>query len=77
MGQKRKASSRFLTSTEPREVDPKDARLGPIETFADVADSEDEFHLNRDEVLLEDGPNEKRRKKWNQEGEQTQTKLLR
>ncbi|KAG0638902.1 hypothetical protein HOY80DRAFT_1016154 [Tuber brumale] len=37
-----------------RGVDPNDAKIGPIETWEDVADEEDAFHISRDKVLLED-----------------------
>lgn len=62
MGKKRKASSRNAESTGPQEVDPKDARLGPITTYKDVADAEDEFFINRDTLMLDDEPNSKRRR---------------
>lgn len=37
-------------------------------TYEDLADSEDEFHINRDKVMLDDEPDVKRRKKWQEEG---------
>lgn len=60
MAKKRKASGRSQ-ATGPKEIDEKDARLGPITTYEDVADSEDEFHLNRDRIML-DEPSSKRRR---------------
>ena len=66
MGKKRKVLSH--RSNEPKPFDPKDGKLGPIRTYKDVADSEDEFHIQRDKVLLDDGPEAKRRKKWEDEG---------
>jgi U3 small nucleolar RNA-associated protein 3 len=65
MGKKRKASGRV--STGPKEFDPKDGKLGPITTYEDVADSEDEFHIQRDKVLLDDAPEAKRRRKAQEE----------
>lgn len=62
MAKKRKASGKAQTSG-PKEVDAADARLGPITSYKDVADSEDEFHLNRDTLMLDDGPGSKRRRK--------------
>ncbi|RPB05562.1 hypothetical protein L873DRAFT_807923 [Choiromyces venosus 120613-1] len=38
----------------PRGVDPSDAKIAPIETWEDVADEEDAFHISRDKVLIED-----------------------
>ena len=49
-------------------MDVQDGKLGPIRTYEDVADSEDEFHINRDKILLDDGPDAKRRKRWEEEG---------
>ena len=69
MGKKRKASSGVTDPPAERGVDPKDAKLN-INSFRDVADSEDEFHLNQDEILLGDGPDEKRRKQWREDGQQ-------
>lgn len=66
MGKKRKTP--VTRSDEPREFDTKDAKIGPIRSFEDVADSEDEFHINRDKVMLDDGPGAKRRKHWEEEG---------
>lgn len=62
MAKKRKAN-RNVQPSGPKDLDPKDARLGPISTYEDVADSEDEFHINRDQLMLEDEPDSKRRKR--------------
>ncbi|MCJ1308062.1 hypothetical protein MMC25_001713 [Agyrium rufum] len=45
-----------------------DARLA-IRTFEDVADSEDEFHIERDRVLLDEGPAQKRRRRQEEHDE--------
>jgi len=66
MAKKRKISNH--QPREPRPLDAQDGKLGPIRTYEDVADSEDEFHINRDKILLEDGPDAKRRKRWEEEG---------
>ncbi len=66
MAKKRKISNHH--SKEPKPFDAKDAKLGPIRTYEDVADSEDEFHINRDKILLNEGPEAKRRKMWEEEG---------
>ncbi|KAI6361461.1 hypothetical protein MCOR25_006495 [Pyricularia grisea] len=60
MGKKRKAS-RQTEPSGPREVDPSDARL-MVNSYEDLADSEEEHFINRDKILLEDGPSSKRRK---------------
>lgn len=36
-----------------------DAKLS-INTYEDVPDSEDEFHINQDKILLDEGPAAKR-----------------
>jgi U3 small nucleolar RNA-associated protein 3 len=68
MAKKRKASGRFAPAGEPNGFSDKGGKMGPITTYEDVADSEDEFHINRDKVMLDDGPDVKRRKKWQEEG---------
>lgn len=60
MAKKRKAPAQ---AKGPKEVDPKDARLGPISTYADVADSEDEYFMNQDTIMVDDEPDSKRRRK--------------
>ena len=65
MAKKRKISER--RSDGPKEFNASDGKLGPIRSYEDVADSEDEFHINRDKVLLEDGPDAKRRRKIEEE----------
>jgi len=63
MGKKRKAGGR---SGEPKAPKEEDSKLA-ISTYADVADSEDEFHINRDKVLLEEEPAAKRMRKSREE----------
>ena len=67
MGKKRKVGGRPFGHDEPRELTDADSKLR-INTFEDVADSEDEFHINRDKVLLEEGPVQKRQRKIQEEG---------
>lgn len=40
-----------------------------INDWQDVADSEDEFHINRDKILLEEGPAQKRQRKAQEESQ--------
>jgi U3 small nucleolar RNA-associated protein 3 len=68
MAKKRKASSRPYGQPEVQGVRDADARIKPIQTFEDVADSEDEFHVNRDKILLEDTVDQKGRERWEEEG---------
>ena len=67
MGKKRKANGRPFGRNEPRDLDDADSRLR-INTYEDVADSEDEFHINRDKVLLEESPAQKRQRKIEEKG---------
>ncbi|KAF6845483.1 sas10 utp3 family protein [Colletotrichum musicola] len=65
MAKKRKASAPARSG--PKELDPADARLGPITTYEDVANSEDEYFLNRDKIMFDEGPQSKRRKRADEE----------
>ena len=67
MGRKRKAGGRPYGRDEPRNLDDAESKL-KINTYEDVADSEDEFHINRDKILLEEGPAQKRQRKIHEEG---------
>ncbi|GAP87805.1 putative sas10 utp3 family protein [Rosellinia necatrix] len=61
MGKKRKA----ITATKPsgpRDYNPKDGKLGPISTFRDVMDDQDQFEEDGDEILFNEGPKTKRQK---------------
>ncbi|PVH76836.1 hypothetical protein DL98DRAFT_464472 [Cadophora sp. DSE1049] len=67
MAKKRKASGRFEGANPDNGFESKGGKMGAITSYEDVADSEDEFHINRDKVLLDEGPDAKRRRKWQQE----------
>ncbi|KAI2626687.1 Sas10 C-terminal domain-containing protein [Hypoxylon sp. NC1633] len=62
MAKKRKASSGLSEPKGPREYNPADARLGPINSYQDIADSEDEYFMNKDQILFDDVPKSKRQK---------------
>lgn len=66
MGKKRKAS-RPSGGSGPKDFDPTDARLGPVTTYEDLADSEEEYFINKDKILLEDEPRSKRLKRQQEE----------
>ncbi|KAL8634930.1 MAG: hypothetical protein Q9228_007527, partial [Teloschistes exilis] len=65
MAKKRKAGSRSdgYSRDRPSEEDSKRT----ITTYEDVADSEDEFFINRDKILLDEGPAQKKRRKVEEE----------
>ncbi|ROT38491.1 hypothetical protein SODALDRAFT_333086 [Sodiomyces alkalinus F11] len=67
MGKKRKASGRNEKPSGPKEVDPADALLGPISTYEDVANSEDEYFINRDKIMFDEAPQSKRRRRQDEE----------
>jgi len=74
MAKKRKGAPR--PSDGPRSLDLKDGKLAPLRTYEDVADAEDEFHINRDKVLLDEGPDAKRQRKWAEQGKYHRQGLL-
>lgn len=69
MAKKRKASSRSKGEDNVSGFEERGGKHRAITTYEDVADSEDEFHINRDKVMLDDGPDAKRRRKYAEEGE--------
>jgi U3 small nucleolar RNA-associated protein 3 len=68
MGKKRKARSAGLGS-QPKELDLADARLGPITSYEDIADEQEDFYLKKDQILFEDEPISKRRRRADTEDE--------
>ena len=50
----------------PLELDPANAKL-KVTTYEDLADSEDDFAIARDKLLLEDTAHEKRKRKWQED----------
>lgn len=76
MAKKRKSSRQNAHSSGPKELDAKDARLGPVTTYEDVANSEDEFLMNRDTIMLDDEPNSKRRRRDEEDMEFSDEEVL-
>ncbi|KAG5989313.1 hypothetical protein E4U54_004362 [Claviceps lovelessii] len=76
MAKKRKGSGRNAGPKGPKELDPSDARLGPISTFEDVANSEDEHFIDQDTIMLDDEPGSKRRRKDDDSMELSDEELL-
>ncbi|KAL8670617.1 MAG: hypothetical protein Q9168_004848 [Polycauliona sp. 1 TL-2023] len=66
MGKKRKSSGQKLGRSSANGSTKDDSRQ-TINTYEDVADSEDEFFINRDKVLLDEGPVQKKRRKIQEE----------
>lgn len=67
MGNKRKIGGKPRGRDDLGEGDNNDAKLH-MKTFEDVADSEDEFHVNRDKILLDEGPAQKKQRRVQEEG---------
>jgi U3 small nucleolar RNA-associated protein 3 len=68
MAKKRKGSARDAEEPKGPNMDVGESRKR-IRTYEDVADSDDEFHLNNDKVLLEERPDVKRRRKQQEDEE--------
>ena len=67
MAKKRKAGGRPFGNDETTYEKDGDSKLR-INTYEDVADSEDEFHINRDKVLLEENPMQKKLRRAQEQG---------
>ena len=69
MGKKRKAGGRY---SQPKNAAPAEQRASDsklqVNTYEDLADSEDEFHIDRDKILLEEGPAQKRQRRIRENG---------
>jgi len=65
MAKKRKVAQQSAPSG-PREVDPADARL-KINTYEDIADSEEEYFINKDRIDFDDEPRSKRQRRQEDE----------
>ncbi|KAK3944585.1 Sas10 C-terminal domain-containing protein [Diplogelasinospora grovesii] len=68
MAKKRKASGRKPEPSGPRDVDVKDARL-TVRTYEDVANSEDEYYMEKDRIDFDDEPRSKRLRRAEREDE--------
>lgn len=66
MAAKKRKASRQAEPTGDKSF--RDEGKVTMTTYEDVADSEDEFHMNRDQVMLDDGPEAKRRRKQQEAG---------
>ena len=70
MGKKRKAAGKPIGGPGPDSDEDKEFRTKlNINSYEDVAHSEDEFHLNRDRILLEDSPVRKRQRRIEERGQ--------
>lgn len=67
MAKKRKAGAAGTARDVPADDNAARSKLR-IKSYEDVAGSDDEFQINRDKVLLDEGPDAKRRRKWQEQG---------
>jgi len=67
MGKKRKVSNNVTGEPSDTAFESRGPKLH-LSTYEDVADSEDEFLMQRDKILLDEGPDAKRRRKMREEG---------
>ena len=75
MAKKRRRTGEQYNDTRDRNLH-ADASKFTINTFEDVADSEDEFHINRDKILLEEKPAHKRQRRLYEDGKLAQAIIL-
>lgn len=54
MGKKRKASRSVAAHSGPPEPNEADARLGPINSYKDVANAEDEYWMEQDRIMFDE-----------------------
>ena len=65
MANKRRASALAGRQSSGRYEEPQNIR---VSTFEDIADSEDEFYINRDKISFDEGPAQKKQRKGKEEG---------
>ncbi|RKU43594.1 hypothetical protein DL546_006088 [Coniochaeta pulveracea] len=68
MGKRRRTARADTGPSGPREVDPKEARL-KVTSYKDVADSEDEYYIEKDEINFDDEPRSKKLRRQQKEDE--------
>lgn len=69
MGKKRSRTSSGTKIPAKTAAAPPESSRKRIRTYEDVADSDDEFHLNKDKLLLDEEPETKRRRKVREDEE--------
>ncbi|RYP10743.1 hypothetical protein DL765_008011 [Monosporascus sp. GIB2] len=67
MAKKRKATGGAAQPKGPREYDSADARIGPINTFEDIADDQEKYFLEQDQILFDDGRKSKKQRRLEEE----------
>jgi len=69
MAKKRKAGGQPKTPQKSEENPNKRVRMN-VNSYEDVAGSDDDFYINRDKVLLGETPDAKRKRQWHEKGAQ-------
>lgn len=67
MAKKRKAGGQPKTPQKSLENPNKRVRMN-VDSYEDVAGSDDDFHINRDKVLLGETSDAKRKRQWQEKG---------
>ncbi|ESZ90860.1 glycoside hydrolase family 18 protein [Sclerotinia borealis F-4128] len=65
---KKRKASRQMPKSDKQDFDKSKGKVA-FNSYEDIADSEDEFHINRDKVLLDQEPHAKRQRKSRDEDE--------
>ena len=71
MAKKRKQSNGVPRAPQEQVKNREEGKL-ILNSYEDVADSEDDFQIQRDKVLLEEGPAQKRQRRVREEGKYCQ-----
>ncbi|RYP50244.1 hypothetical protein DL768_004181 [Monosporascus sp. mg162] len=69
MAKKRKATGGAAQPKGPREYDSADARIGPVNTFEDIADDQEKYFLEQDQILFDGGRKSKKQRRLEEEEE--------
>jgi U3 small nucleolar RNA-associated protein 3 len=67
MGKKRKAGGKPFGEAGAKESNVSTSKL-TLNSYEDVADSEDEFFINRDKILLDEAPAAKKQRRQAEDG---------
>ena len=71
MAKKRKQSNGVPRAPQEQVKNRDEGKL-ILNSYEDVANSEDDFHIQRDKILLEEGPAHKRQRRVQEEGKYCQ-----
>ena len=67
MAKKRKAAGGAPQPKGPREYNSADAKIGPVNTFEDIADDQEKYFLDQDQILFDDDRKSKKQRRQEEE----------